>query len=179
MSRNLLLLPESISQESLGSIKIGQSASVNLRNHVEASNSVKAISTVPQVLVVDDCSFNVIAVQDQLEQLGFSSEFASNGHEAAKAVKKRLQKNTPMYKLILMDYSMPGIDGPSATQIIRKDLSMSGNYTDRDPYICLITAYGEEKFHQKALDAGMNTTMVKPIFKNQIQKLLHSAGLLD
>ncbi len=42
-----------------------------------------------------------------------------NGLQALSYVKARLDQGLPLYKLILMDYSMPEMDGPTATKKIR------------------------------------------------------------
>ena len=45
-----------------------------------------------------------------------------------------------MYKLLLIDYSMPILTGPEATFEIRKILAVAG-YVKDQPLICLVTAY--------------------------------------
>ena len=71
------------------------------------------------------------------------AEFCTNGKQAVKAVEKRAKNpKMSMYKLILMDYSMPILTGPEATRQIRSILSQKG-YTDDDPIICLVTSYQE------------------------------------
>ena len=52
------------------------------------------------------------------------SDYCTDGNEAINLVKARANSsNYPMYKLILMDYSMPECDGPTATAKIRNYLS--------------------------------------------------------
>ena len=74
------------------------------------------------VLIADDCSFNIVAVQSLLLQFNLKSDVCVNGLEAVKLVKNRLkaEPQKPMYKLILMDFSMPKCDGPEATKQIRQ-----------------------------------------------------------
>ena len=84
------------------------------QNH-EDSNLVK-------ILVVDDCPFNVVAIQALIMQFNLECEFCSNGADAVKLVKDRLAQGKPVYRLILMDFSMPGCDGPTATSKIRAEL---------------------------------------------------------
>ena len=66
-----------------------------------------------------------------------------------------------MYALILMDYSIPEMDGPTCVSKIRSILSKSS----QRPYICCVTAYSEEVYKRNALGNGMDEFMTKPIFK--------------
>ena len=63
---------------------------------------------------MDDCFFNIVAVLGILEKWQLESDQCHNGLEAIEMVKQRhMQKSAdkPMYKLILMDFSMPECDG--------------------------------------------------------------------
>ena len=62
------------------------------------------------------------------------------------------------YKLILLDYSMPIIDGPETARRICKlyqEESLSSIYAPPKPYIVCLTAFTEKIFEDNALDAGM------------------------
>ena len=79
------------------------------------------------VLIVDDNPFNIVAMQSLLEQFNVQSDYCNDGSEAIKLVQDRGKDlNSPMYKLILMDYSMPECDGPTATATIRNYLNNEG-----------------------------------------------------
>ena len=74
-----------------------------------------------------------------------------------------------MYKLILMDFSMPECSGVQATIAIRELLSnnySSDQLKEHRPLICCLTAYSEPHYKVEAKKAGMALTLVKPIFKN-------------
>ena len=76
------------------------------------------------VLIVDDNPFNIVAMQSLLEQFNVQSDYCNDGSEAIKIVQDRGNNSVlPMYKLILMDYSMPECDGPTATAKIRSYLN--------------------------------------------------------
>ena len=75
------------------------------------------------ILIVDDDSFNIVAIQSLLQQFNLKSDYCNDGKEAIEMVKKRSKSDDPMYKLILMDYSMPDCDGPQATYAIREYLN--------------------------------------------------------
>lgn len=65
-----------------------------------------------------------------------------------------------MYHLIMLDYSLPDINGPSVASSIKKLFSDAKIPT---PYICCCSAHVDEQFKQKALRAGMDSFLSKPI----------------
>ena len=77
----------------------------------------------PSVLIVDDNQFNQMALATLLQQFNLSADVASDGFQAYEAVQQRFESVWPMYGLILMDYSMPGMDGTVCTQKIRSLLT--------------------------------------------------------
>ena len=72
-----------------------------------------------KILIVDDCPFNIVALQSLLSQFDFESDHCTNGLDAVKKVVERKRRGKDDYKLIFMDFSMPGLDGPTATAMIR------------------------------------------------------------
>ena len=70
----------------------------------------------PQVLIVDDDPMNIEVMQAMLDQLGITHDCAMNGKMAVKLVEDRIelcrQAEASIYKIVLLDYSMPDTDGP-------------------------------------------------------------------
>ena len=91
-------------------------------------------------------------------------------------VKNRVESGKPMYRLILMDYSMPFCDGPTATRKIRKYLTKTNYYY---PFICCLTAYTEQSFIDEARAAGFDDFACKPVSKEILTKILRKANLID
>ena len=60
-----------------------------------------------------------------------------------------------MYKLIMLDFSMPFLTGPQATIKIRSMLEQKG-YSRKDVLICVVTAYTERSKQLVAEEAGMD-----------------------
>ena len=99
----------------------------------------------PSVLIVDDAAMNLLALNTILGSLGFSCDEANDGNEAIERARRRIDSNSAFYKLILMDYSMPDCDGPTATAAILKLLS---EHRPLDPpvLICCVTAYTTDNY---------------------------------
>ena len=70
----------------------------------------------PQVLVVDDDPMNVEVMQAMLAQLGIPNDVAMSGSQAIDIIEARIQlyeeRQVDMIKIVLLDYSMPDMDGP-------------------------------------------------------------------
>jgi CheY-like chemotaxis protein len=104
-----------------------------------------------RILVVEDNMDNYELVRFVLERAGYDVFLAVNGRDGVAAA--RLQKPD----LILMDLSMPEMDGWTATEKIKADI------TTRKIPLYAITAHTlpRDRFH--ALQAGCDGYISKPI----------------
>ena len=72
----------------------------------------------PKVLVVDDDAMNVEVLTSMLLNQGYYSNSSLGAREGLALIEERIEliktgvKGAKMYELILLDYSMPGMDGP-------------------------------------------------------------------
>ena len=96
-----------------------------------------------------------------LNQLGCKFDIACDGQEALDALPNR------DYDLVLMDVSMPGMDGYEATRQIRMLESDLSNIP-----IVALTAYASVEDRQKLLSGGMDDILPKPVFKNELAKTI-------
>ena len=79
----------------------------------------------PRVLIVDDDLMNIEVISAMLKSRAIKSDSALNGNEAIKLVQSRIEKVhcgqiASNYKVILLDYSMPEMDGPQVATEIRR-----------------------------------------------------------
>ena len=70
-----------------------------------------------------------------------------------------------MYKVILLDYSMPVMDGLETAKEIRQLLQRHEAY---QPYIACCSAYDEDNFKEEAYAAGMDDFFTKPVNANEL-----------
>ena len=120
---------------------------------------------------MDDSNFNLEAMRHTLASLGVKTDLASNGMQAYQMFKLRFDKacisgEFEPYKMVLLDYSMPHMDGPSTCIKIRElydKYRQEFNVMLIEPYICCVTSYQEKNFKIRAKQAGMNQFLSKPI----------------
>lgn len=103
------------------------------------------------ILIVDDNPGNLRLVSFLLAKRGYQVETAASA-AAALAVLRRFSP-----RLILMDLQMPGIDGFALTRQLKADPAT------RDIVIIAVTAYAMTGDEQKALAAGCDGYVTKPI----------------
>lgn len=109
-----------------------------------------------RVLVVEDNELNTEIAKEILMDVGFEVDIAQDGTYAV----EKVRISTPgYYDVILMDVQMPLMNGYEATEIIR---SFENEEIANVPIIAL-TANAFEADKEKAVTAGMNDFVVKPI----------------
>jgi CheY-like chemotaxis protein len=113
------------------------------------------------VLLVEDTEDNRFMMRRLLEMSGYSVVEAKNGEEAVQVAKEKHPE------MILMDLSLPIIDGLAATRRIRA----LPNFADVP--IVAVSAHDTADFHSEAMAAGCNSYITKPIDFNQLEELLH------
>ena len=90
----------------------------------------------------------------------------------------------PPLKLIILDYSMPGMSGPETAQELRKLIRKFSKKADSEtcserPYICCLTAYSSKVYSDKAIDAGMDEFCQKPLSTENLQALLNKTKVTN
>ena len=114
----------------------------------------------PLVLVVEDFEDNRFMMRRLLEMSGYRVVEAVNGNQAVEAAASEQPD------IILMDLSLPQLDGLAATRRIREQQG-----TRRVPIVA-VSAHDSADFHAEALAAGCNEYVTKPIDFDQLVQLL-------
>lgn len=116
------------------------------------------------VLVCEDNAVNQEVFSHLLETLGMSYLIARDGSEGV-SLFRQLRPS-----LVLMDVSMPGMNGLDATKKIRELEAQTGGHTP----IIGVTAHALNGDKEKCLEAGMDDYLPKPIATDQLKiKLDH------
>ncbi len=114
----------------------------------------------PIVMVVEDFEDNRFMMRRLLEMSGYRVVEAINGEEAVELASREHPS------LILMDLSLPLLDGLAATRRIRQVKEL------RHVPIVAVSAHDTADFHADALAAGCNDYVTKPIDFDQLEALL-------
>ncbi|GAA2858935.1 signal transduction histidine kinase/DNA-binding response OmpR family regulator [Aminobacter niigataensis] len=110
------------------------------------------------VLVAEDNEVNQLVFGQILSGLGLSHRIAGNGRTAVEMYR------TFKPKLILMDVSMPELNGYEATRAIRAEEAANGSRTP----IIGVTAHALKGDREKCLDAGMDDYLPKPVSPDKL-----------
>ena len=116
------------------------------------------------ILVVEDNERNLKLVRDVLEYVGYDVRVARTAEDGiALAVKEPPD-------LVLMDLQLPGIDGMEALRRLRESPRTA------DIPVVAVTAQAMKDDRERALDAGFNGYIEKPIsvrtFPDQVRRFL-------
>ena len=112
------------------------------------------------VLLVEDTEDNRFMMRRLLEMSGYRVVEAMNGEEAVKFARDESPH------LILMDLSLPVIDGLAATRLIRKLPEL------KSTPIIAVSAHDTSDFQAEAMEAGCNSYVTKPIDFNELEELI-------
>ena len=110
----------------------------------------------PKILLVEDNEMNRDMLTRRLEKRGYTISIAVDGGEGVAKAKAEIPD------LILMDMSLPVLDGWDATKQVKADPATKGI-----PVIAL-TAHAMEGDRQKALGAGCDDFDTKPVELNRL-----------
>ena len=112
-----------------------------------------------KVLVAEDEEMNYIYMEELLSDMGMFVVHARDGQEAV-----NMCKSDKEIDLVLMDIKMPKLNGLDATKVIK----------EYNPNLTIIaqTAYAMLEDRQKALEAGCDDYITKPIDKERLLETL-------
>jgi signal transduction histidine kinase/ActR/RegA family two-component response regulator len=112
-----------------------------------------------KILITDDDESSAMLLTEIVKKYGKEFLYAENGVEASEAC-----RNNPDLDLVLMDIQMPIMDGYEATKQIRQ--------FNKKIVIIAQTAYVRDGDRAKAIDAGCNDYVSKPINHSLITELI-------
>lgn len=129
-----------------------------------------SVITGKRILLAEDNNLNAEIAIEVLKDAGFKIERASDGEECISMLKAA---DNTYYDVILMDIQMPNKNGYQATYVIRQ----MEDETKRNIPIIAMTANAFQEDKRKALNAGMNGFIAKPIdIPHLMQTLLETLG---
>ena len=114
------------------------------------------------VLVVEDNEINAIVVEGFLDHMGHEATIVTTGEDAVETVRNR------HFDVVLMDISLPGMDGVEATRRIR---NLDRSAASELPIIAM-SAHVFQNEIANVLDAGMDAFVGKPVSPERLAEAL-------
>lgn len=111
-----------------------------------------------KILLIEDNKINQMITKKMLENKQMLCEVIDNGEDAIEAVKNNY------YDLVLMDVHLPGINGTTATEIIRT--------FDKKTRIVALTAISLNENRESLLSFGMNDVLTKPFDPDDFYRII-------
>jgi PAS domain S-box-containing protein len=113
-----------------------------------------------RVLVIDDQHDTVRTMQALIKRLGHEVFTAANGEEGIRVARDMHPD------VVFSDIGLPDIDGYAVARSLREDPAMSSTY------LVAITGYGQQEDQRRAVDAGFDRHLTKPIAYQDLQNVL-------
>ena len=114
-----------------------------------------------KILIVDDAAFMRKVIRDTLTKKGFTDRHAAV--DGKDAVEKYFELQPD---LVLMDITMPNMDGLEALKAIRAK--------DNKANVVMCSAMGQEAMVVEAVQAGIKDFIVKPFKEDRLMKTVNS-----
>ncbi len=127
----------------------------------ETCAAPKAPHVALNILVVDDNEINRSLLKEMLQRLGHTVVTADGGQTAIAFDKQK------KFDTILMDISMPGINGIQATEAI-----LNGDGLNKETPIIAVTAHAAQQERSRFQSAGMAAVLLKPLDSAALQAAL-------
>jgi CheY-like chemotaxis protein len=112
------------------------------------------------ILVVEDNADIRETLKDLLELFGHTVDLAEDG---LRGVEKAISGDPGV---VLVDIGMPGVDGYTVARSIRE------RRPDHPPRLIAITGYGQPEDRRRAIEAGFDAHLVKPVDPTTLERLL-------
>ncbi len=127
--------------------------------------SLKVNEEKTKILVAEDFPLNQDVVRLMLQDTQFLPVFANNGREAV----DKFKQSPESYATVLMDISMPVMDGYEASELIHAYQEKAGQ-----PLVPIIALTGHALKHdrEKCLDSSMNDYLTKPVKQDDLLRVL-------
>lgn len=112
------------------------------------------------VLVVDDNEMLCVSAVHNLEELGVHAEWTMDGRDAIRMIEERHQAGDD-YRIVLVDWKMPNMDGIQTIHEIRERVGM-------DVPIFLMSAYDWSDIEEEIESSDIEGFIAKPLFKSTL-----------
>lgn len=133
----------------------------------EAPGPEPSVAGLP-VLVVDDNPTNRRVLDELLRREAMEPVLVESGEAALDAVRAR-RRDGPMFRVVLLDARMPGMDGFAVAERLRADPDLAG------AVILMLTSADEAEDAERCRRLGIQAYLVKPIRRHALLDAIRAA----
>jgi two-component system sensor histidine kinase/response regulator len=127
------------------------------RKLIEPSRDLRGM----RVLVVEDNASSREILQTLLESMTFEVSAVASAEEGLAELEKEAGERP--YRLVVMDWKMPGMDGIKACEVIKRNPAIPVK-----PKMIIVTAYGREEVMQRSAKVGVDGFLLKPVSQSML-----------
>ncbi|MDT0642826.1 PAS domain S-box protein [Zunongwangia sp. F363] len=138
---------------------------VRLQTEKEAPKQNKPLSSIKNVLIIDDNTNNRIILREMLAVNKIKSKECGNGIEALSTIKAKEET----FDLAIIDYNMPYMDGIKLIEQIRTEM---GYGAEELPIILLHSSVNDEEIINKCRKLEVQYNITKPIHLHQLYEII-------
>ena len=122
-----------------------------------------------RVLVVDDNPMARDILTGMVSSFGLDCAAAASGEDALAQLQQASDQQQP-FRMVLMDWRMPGMDGLEVAARIRDDAHLSDT-----PAMLMVTAYCRDEVLDRITELGLQGLLVKPVTESALFNAIHDA----
>ncbi|HKP32717.1 MAG TPA: response regulator, partial [Chitinophagaceae bacterium] len=153
--------------------ELGMGSTFVLNLMLEVANAKPELQPLPKtqlrkILVIDDNETNRHLMKEIFKYFNLPCDLAVDAHEAL-AMISQSEKSSEPYDLIISDHHMPGMDGITMVEELRKQLPYG-----RDPFILMLSSLEKNKYSNRVEKAGIHKLLSKPVKMHELYTLLLS-----
>ncbi len=140
----------------------GKGTEFHVTLNLEKATTQESDMELPEwdVLVVDDDELLCESALATLRTLGCRAEWAPNGETAVRMARERHERGAD-YKVILLDWQLPGLNGIETGRAIH-------DACGENSVLLLVTAADWSDLEERARDAGISGSIPKPLFRSNL-----------
>ena len=120
-----------------------------------------------KALVVDDNTSARLILQGMLRTMATETVLASSGEEAIGCFKAAQREGKP-FKLVFLDWKMPGMDGVETARAISYEMDNAAVDGGKRTHIIMLTAFDSTGIPIAAGTAGVEAILTKPVTPSQL-----------
>jgi len=126
-----------------------------------------------RILVVDDNATNRMIVRESLASWGAKVTEAAGGEEGLAVLNRAGEAGKP-YRMVILDYQMPDLDGFETARLIRRQPELRGTI------LILLTSLQRKDDLERAREIGFARTLYKPVKKAELREAVaHALGTME